>query len=206
MFMRTVFYSSKQKTQKASLASGCCLDSHCSPCFQISLSKNNKKLFPLFFLLFREQRKNGISPCFQFGVLRVVPVIFPPTRLLRVSLPARYQGAIRSFFSIKSLSWTQIPGAIRHLQLRSCLIYHEISVGLLVFKHASSWLLCLVFEKIWIFFLGVYKIQGFFFLHKGSDSQVLGSSGSKNKVPEKEKKPERGKKFLIFILENTERL
>ena len=88
--------------------------------FKSPFSKNNKKLFPLFFLLFREQRKNGISPCFQFGVLRVVPVIFPPTRLqpptrlLRVSLPARYQGAIRSFFSIKSLSWTQIPGAIRH--------------------------------------------------------------------------------------------
>ncbi|CBI38615.3 hypothetical protein VitviT2T_024364 [Vitis vinifera] len=82
--------------------------------FKSPFSKNNKKLFPLFFLLFREQRKNGISPCFQFGVIRVVPVIFllrHVCNLQHVSLPARYQGAIRSFFSIKSLSWTQIPGA-----------------------------------------------------------------------------------------------
>lgn len=41
-------------------------------------SENNKMLFPLFFLLFKEQKKWVISPCFQSAVLLVFSVIFPP--------------------------------------------------------------------------------------------------------------------------------
>ena len=119
----------------------------------------------------QKRKKKNISLCFQSGVLHVFPVIFPPIRLQpptclqRVSLPTQYQGAIHLvFLSNPSYQRKSKVRFARYSQssLHSHLIYHEISIGLLVFMHVSSWLLCLVVEKIWIFFLGIVRFRVLF--------------------------------------------
>ena len=165
------------------MGSGCSLVPIVLRVFKSSFSDNNKKLFPLFFLVFREQknpkkkkkqnkkRKKNISLCFQSGVLHVFPVIFPPIRLQppaclqQVSLPTQYQGAIHSvFLSNPSYQRKSKVRFTRYSQpsLHSHLIYHEICIGLLVFMHVSSWLLWLVVEKFWIFFLGIVRFRVLF--------------------------------------------
>ena len=62
VFPTTVFYSTKQKTQKASLGSGCSLDSHRSPCFRIALFKKQQKVVSLVFpTVQRTKKKRHLS-------------------------------------------------------------------------------------------------------------------------------------------------
>ena len=82
MFLRTVFYSSKQKTQNASLVSSCCLDSHCSPCFQISLFKKQQKVVSLVFPTVQRTKKKRHLSVFSIWCSPCCPCdISPPTRL-----------------------------------------------------------------------------------------------------------------------------
>ena len=123
-------------------------------CFQKLLLSLKKKTIFKYFIKLRGFVWLVFLSCFSYcsenkekmASLRVFPVIFPltrqqpVTRLQRVSLPARYQAVICSFFYQIPLIDAN-PKCNLPPSLRFCLIYHEISIGLLVFKHASSWLL-----------------------------------------------------------------
>ena len=67
--------------------------------FKSLFSENNKMLFPLFFQLFKEQKKKGHLSMFSIWYSHAFSVIFPPACL---QPPARLQQVFPSMRSVLS--------------------------------------------------------------------------------------------------------
>ena len=164
VFLRSAFYSSKQKTQKASLASGCLLDSHCFPCFQISLFKKQQKVVSLVFPTVQRTKKKRHLSVFSIWCSPCCPcdISSDTSATSNTSTTSLSTSTIPRCDSL--IFFLSNPSHGRKSQVRFATLASLLSNFSWNFCRAFSFQACFFlvtvfgFEKIWIFFLGVYNI------------------------------------------------